>query len=328
MKIFVTTILLIFTTVIFHSNAHADQALPRLGIDTHSITVSGISSGAFMAVQLGVAYSNIFKGVGAVAGGVYGCSKGNSITAVQTCMKAPEKINSAEFVQNVHSLFNLGLIANPKNIVHQKIFILAGTEDKTVLPEAAQKLGEFYRALGASPVMETSLKMGHAFPSLKGENECAVSAFPWLNNCQYDGAKNILENFYGNLRPVSNEAHEVQSFDQKEFNSQMALMLDSGNIYVPKACNEDGSNCRLHIAIHGCRQNPDLSDAFTTRTGFNEWAESNNIVILYPAAAKSLLNPNSCWDWFGYTGINHAVRGGLQMEAIMGMIRRLSLKHD
>jgi hypothetical protein len=39
------------------------------------VAVSGISSGAFMAVQLHVAYSSVFKGVGVLAGGPYYCSE-------------------------------------------------------------------------------------------------------------------------------------------------------------------------------------------------------------------------------------------------------------
>ena len=42
-----------------------------LDIDTSRITVSGISSGGSMATQLHIAYSNIFSGVGMVAGRKY-----------------------------------------------------------------------------------------------------------------------------------------------------------------------------------------------------------------------------------------------------------------
>lgn len=38
--------------------------LPKVAIDPSRVTVSGISSGAFMAVQLHVAYSKTFAGVG------------------------------------------------------------------------------------------------------------------------------------------------------------------------------------------------------------------------------------------------------------------------
>jgi len=39
------------------------------------VSVSGVSSGAYMAVQLQVAYSETFMGVGSVAGGPYFCAE-------------------------------------------------------------------------------------------------------------------------------------------------------------------------------------------------------------------------------------------------------------
>ena len=54
--------------------ALAQQALPRLNIDKSKISVSGLSSGGFMAHQLGVAHSSTFMGVGVFAGGPYMCA--------------------------------------------------------------------------------------------------------------------------------------------------------------------------------------------------------------------------------------------------------------
>jgi poly(3-hydroxybutyrate) depolymerase len=48
----------------------------------------------------------------------------------------------------------------------------------------------------------------------------------------------------------------------------------------------------------------DIGTEFVTNSGLNEIAESNNIIILYPQAKKSILNPsnpNGCFDWWGYT---------------------------
>ena len=62
------------------------------------------------------------------------------------------------------------------------------------------------------------------------------------------------------------------------------------------------TTCRVHIAFHGCKQNEALvGDAFTVGAGFNRWAETNGIVVLYPQAQDGLGNPNGCWDWWGYT---------------------------
>src|SRR5207247_1786244 len=50
------------------------EQLPSYNVKLSETSVSGISSGAFMAVQFGVAYSSIVAGVGATAGGPYYCA--------------------------------------------------------------------------------------------------------------------------------------------------------------------------------------------------------------------------------------------------------------
>ena len=55
--------------------AHAVEKLPVLGIEIDQTSVSGISSGAFMAGQFQVAFSSLVVGAGIVAGGPYGCAE-------------------------------------------------------------------------------------------------------------------------------------------------------------------------------------------------------------------------------------------------------------
>jgi len=304
------------------------QKLPSLGLDKDSVTVSGISAGAFLAVQLGVAYSQEIKGVGVVAGGIYECAEGNPSKATDFCMKTPEQIAPVHYESLVSDHFSKNLIDNPQNIASQKIYILNGTEDKTVMPDSGKKLQEFYQSFNAQITTEFSLKMGHAFPSNKAKNACEVSQFPWVNNCHYDGAKNILQTMYGDLKPNSAKlSGELIAFDQSEFDSKSAGMLDAGNAYIPANCKPAaGARCRLHIALHGCLQSPNIvQGAFTQDAGYNEWADTNNIVILYPAVGMGSGNPNGCWDWWGYTGSNYTVKSALQMKSIMKMAERLEL---
>lgn len=51
------------------------EALPRLQADLSRCSVSGLSSGAFMAVQLHLAHASMFSGAGIVAGGPYRCAQ-------------------------------------------------------------------------------------------------------------------------------------------------------------------------------------------------------------------------------------------------------------
>ena len=64
----------------------AAVAKPIGNYNVSDVTVSGLSSGAFMAVQLHVAYSSIISGAAVYAGGPYWCAQGNLNTATLDCM--------------------------------------------------------------------------------------------------------------------------------------------------------------------------------------------------------------------------------------------------
>ena len=56
------------------SLTHAAPALETYNIDTDQISVSGLSSGGYMAVQMHIAYSASIMGVGVLAAGPYLCA--------------------------------------------------------------------------------------------------------------------------------------------------------------------------------------------------------------------------------------------------------------
>src|SRR4051812_33871663 len=61
--------------------------LPSYTVDLGQTTVSGLSSGAFMALQFHVAFSDTVKGAGIIAGGPYDCARGQLNLALFQCMK-------------------------------------------------------------------------------------------------------------------------------------------------------------------------------------------------------------------------------------------------
>jgi len=69
-----------------------------------------------------------------------------------------------------------------------------------------------------------------------------------------------------------------------------------------------------------------LENVYYTNSEYNGWAESNDIIILYPQAAKSSFmptNPNGCWDWWGYTSGDYAVQKGPQIQMVRAMAQSL-----
>ena len=76
-----------------------EPALPTYNADIAQTSISGLSSGAFMAVQFGTAWSSIVIGVGAIAGGPFGCSEGSESTALSTCTGGAPAADVASLIE-------------------------------------------------------------------------------------------------------------------------------------------------------------------------------------------------------------------------------------
>ena len=65
-------------------------------------------------------------------------------------------------------------------------------------------------------------------------------------------------------------------------------MADEGYIYVPASCAEATSTgCGVHVVLHGCEQTiADIGMAFVENAGYNRWADSNRLIVLYPQIQK------------------------------------------
>ncbi|CAG0908369.1 unnamed protein product, partial [Darwinula stevensoni] len=69
-----------------------------------------------------------------------------------------------------------------------------------------------------------------------------------------------------------------------------------------------------------------VGDLYARESGFNEVGELNDVIVLYPQVAFSLVNPINplgCWDIYGYTGPDYAWKEGVQIQAIERMIDRI-----
>jgi hypothetical protein len=99
-------------------------------------------------------------------------------------------------------------------------------------------------------------------------------------------------------------------------------MATTGWIYMPQACAA-GANCRLHVVLHGCKQNTaDIGQQYVRNTGYNRWADTNGIVVLYPQTSTQATN--SCWDWWGYDNAAYARKASPQMAAVKAMVDRVA----
>jgi len=100
---------------------------------------------------------------------------------------------------------------------------------------------------------------------------------------------------------------------------------DEGVVYVPPSCAEQ-TGCRVHIALHGCQQSREaVGDTFIKESGYAEIADQNRLVILFPQAkAITGINPQGCWDWWGYTGLDYLGKDAPQIATIWAMVEQLA----
>lgn len=119
------------------------------------------------------------------------------------------------------------------------------------------------------------------------------------------------------------------AFDQTPFfTNPRASIGDVGYIYVPTSCQSGQVACRLHVSFHGCLQNLDVvGNAYASDTGFNGYAEANDIIVLYPYVKSSSMNPynpNGCWDWWAYTDAYYGVKTGVQMQFVRRLVQAVA----
>lgn len=299
--------------------------LPALKIEGDSVTVSGISSGAFMAVQLQVALSSRIRGVGSVAGGIYQCAEGKALRALG-CMGKADTIEAEKFVLLAREASEAKTIDPVSHLTKARVYIFQSEGDKTVRPPAGAKLREFFSAfVPEGQIMEAGdTKAGHGFLTRDYGVPCEKGEPPFLLQCGRDQAGEILSHLYPRLAPpAETPGGELLAFDQSLYAEPEANVLKDGYLYIPAACRKD--SCRLHIALHGCKMSSDfIQDQFRVHAGYNRWADTNRLVVLYPNAGKSPGNPNGCWDWFGAYGADYALKSGKQVAFFGKLIDELT----
>lgn len=161
---------------------------------------------------------------------------------------------------------------------------------------------------------------------------------PPINNCKYDMAGKMLQHIYGTLvhRSASKPTNLVpidQALYIPEGASIGEMHMDPvAWLYIPSGCQPtdrfgEDFKCRIHVHYHCCQCSwrvLNMGTSYVAQTGLNEWAESNNIVVVYPQAADYPDNDDGCWDWDGsYVGPNFDTQGGLQLKTVQNIVNHV-----
>ncbi|PIK49065.1 hypothetical protein BSL78_14080 [Apostichopus japonicus] len=281
-----------------------------------------------------VAHSKTFMGAGVVAGGPYYCAQASALRATGECMDTGN-INVGYLQQVTRNTVLTGTIDAVSNMYNHRVYLFSGTSD-TVVQQPVMEALDLYLQEFVNPAnikKQFSMNAGHAFITDNFGNSCSANADPFISDCNSNEAYNILNHIYGGLVKPSSFSPPALTGDFYEFNQAEFISFpnsysvdDTGYAYVPSGCSSSSSNCKVHVVLHGCLQGKEsVGTECALNIGYNEVAELNDIIVIYPQAiVRSVIgNPNGCWDWWGYTGVNYASKLGDQMKAIKGMVDRV-----
>ncbi len=325
--------------------------LPALAANIAETSVSGISSGAYMAGQFQIAHSKIVVGAAIIAGGPYGCAESafadlmtgpglaflNMSKAVNGCMLNALAMwgvpDTGLLAEKTRKLADAGRIDPIANLMEDRVYLFSGSNDRTVVPAIVAAAFDYYKRLGlpeSNLTFVSNLPAGHAFVTQNQGLACENTGTPYVVNCNYDQAGSVLTWIYGRLNPrVDAPAGQFLEFDQSPFFSDIRDhgMEDRGVAYIPPDCATPAPEhkaCRIHIAFHGCAQNREnTGETFIRESGYANWADSNGFIVLFPQAAASPMNQQGCWDWWGYTGRDYLTRDASQIRIVYKMLEQL-----
>ena len=318
----------------------AAPALPALKLDPDRVAVTGISSGAYMAQQVHIAFSDRVGGAALLAGGPYGCAEGSLDLALSRCIKGePTQPSAVPLAARARELAEAGKIAPLSGLSGDRVLVMHGTADALVAPAVSRASLDIYRAIERelaapwSASMTLDMREGdyaHVWPTLDAGGDCGTTAAPYIGKCGIDLAGDIVAALFGApARQATAAKGELLRFDQDALRQDGvdAHLADTGLVYLPPQCDGEKA-CGLLIAFHGCEQDiGSIGEAFARDNGLNRWADVADLVVLYPQTRGSYmpLNPKACWDWWGYSGADYDTRDGLQMRWVANAAARLGV---
>jgi poly(3-hydroxybutyrate) depolymerase len=148
-------------------------SLVDASVSRTNITVSGVSSGAAMATQLHIAFSQDISGVGVLAGPPYDCA-GGLLTAAE-CLSGPvTSISIPEIEKRIKSFEAKGTIDSTSNMVGDPVYIFSGKYDPVVLQPIAKLNEKLYSSFNTNIKTNYDLPATHGMPTVNYGEPCAI----------------------------------------------------------------------------------------------------------------------------------------------------------
>jgi hypothetical protein len=319
---------LMLSSIILATSLATSSPAPTLNIDKQKITVSGISAGGQMAHQLHIAYPDVFSGAGIIAGGPFGCADGSLATAMTRCIsKTDTAIPMDELSAEIRTAAADGRIGKNESLADDRVWLFHGALDTVVAVGVSDALAALYgEFIPESQILYLKdVAAGHNFPAKGNGHDCQASQAPFVGDCDFDAAGELLKHLYPGLdEPQSRSELTLTSVNLS--GAAEAGLSDTAYLFVPPACADGEHACAAHLVLHGCAQSAlQIGAEFIEQSGYLPWAAANDIVLAFPQVTSGPANPIACWDWWGYTGSNYLWRDGAQMKILADWIRKPAL---
>ena len=234
-----------------------------------------------------------------------------------------------------------------------------GTEEATLSFYSRLTLD---RGNGNRFAYEGSVGSNHAMPTVAWGAPCGGKgnkSFSYIEKCGYDGAGAVLQHMYrqalmppkngtapvpvpGNLLQFDRSAYWVNASRPELKNPDLpadgsAGLSDKAYTYVPEKCRKRerhrgggaAAPCKMHLYHHGCGGpwGSTFYEGVSRHGGFNQWAEENGIVVVYPAMrswGETGQSKGGCWDGYAQTGADYGLQSGAQISVVINLIRQVA----
>ena len=261
-----------------------------------------------MAVQHHVAFSSSVSGVGVVAGGPFWCAQAKLPIAITSCMTTPALISVPELVAVTETTALSGFIDSPIHLKDDAVWLFSGLKDTVVDTGVVQKLFEYYSSMSVKNiVMVNTVEAEHAMPTLDYGSACGYKGEPYINNCDFDGAGEILLHLYNTsgsgrgqfLPPTTANNSNIISFSQSQFNPKVLNwtttgMEETGYAYVPEVCSEYGRRLKKKTGdeveeVEDVEDVEDVDKASSDKSKAESTASACRLHIAYHGCLQSQL---------------------------------------
>lgn len=177
----------------------------------------------------------------------------------------------------------------------RQVYLHVGANDTVVGVNSTltlrEQLGDFVPEDRISAVFTPGAE--HVFPTnfdAPGNSACGEVKPPFIANCGYDGAGEVLKWMYGDLKPRNDgelKGSLIRFSQAGKYGT--AGMDDTAVLYVPKDCKDGSHVCKLHVVMHGCEQSQvNIGSTYVDNTGYNKWAGEFHFLALWSVSVLML----------------------------------------